>query len=478
MAVGATKYAPREFDTIRAALIAEIEAVPEYAAIWTDYSDGNPGIILLELIAFLGEWLEYSLDFRVQELYLDTAELRESVYRIAKSFGYPIPSPSASSVDVVLDFGEVFLVDLTLPSMAVSVGGKPFYYAGGGTLPLGDQTVTVTFTQGELLSLTQTGDNTAYQEVDLGDGKIPFGSVTCTIGTVQWTLLDSIALGTYDQTAFELFIDEESNTKAIFGNQYNGKKPPTAVDIVFAYLETEGQSGIVGAGAFENNNTSASWYSTEAATNVTADMSNAAPSAGGTDGLNYTNLKRTLLAWLRAVDAGVTEDAIMALALAFSSPTYGSVSKCTPYLTNASCAANWVYLWVAVADTQYSLTTASTALKAAFLVYMNERKIITVEYYVQDPTFIAVNLALTVKAVTGTDETEVKALIEAAIKELFSNDVIVIGQDIFLADLYDAVRSIEQVEWVVFTSHTDNIEADPILGECLQLGTIATAFEA
>lgn len=476
MATGATKYAPREFDTIRTALIDQIESVPEYQAVWTDYTEGQPGIILLELIAFLGELLEYSLDFRVQELYLDTAELRESVYRIAKSFGYPIPSPSASSVDVVLDFGETFGVDLTLPAMSVTVGGKAFYYAGGGTLAAGDSTVTVTFSQGELLGLSGTGDNSAYQEFDLGDGKIPFGSVSCDVGSEEWTRLDNVALGTYDQKAFELYIDEEGNTKALFGNQYNGKKPPTAVTISFSYLETEGQSGNVGASAFENDSTSYSWYASEVAKNVAADMSNASPAAGGTDGLNYTNLKRTLLSWLRAVNAGVTEDAITALALAFSDPTYGSVTKCTPHLTVACCSANWVYLWVAVADTGYSLTTASTALKAAFLEYMNLRKIITVEYFVRDPSFVTVNLALQVKATTGSSQTEVETLVAAAIRELFSNDVIEIGEDLYLSDLYDAVHDVEQVEYAIFTGLTGNVEADGELGECLHLGTITVTF--
>lgn len=478
MALGATDYAPREFDTIRIALIDKIESVPEYQEIWTDYSDGNPGIILLELIAFVGELLEYSLDFRVQELYLDTAELRESVYRIAKSFGYPIPGPSAASVDVVVDFGEVFVSNITLPSMAVIVGGLDFYYAGGGTLVAGNQTVTVTFSQGEILSLTQTGDNSAYQEVDLGDGKIPFGGVTCTIGIDAWTRIDNIALGTYDEKRFELYIDEESNTKALFGNQYNGKKPPTAVDISFQYMETQGQAGNAGANAFENNNTSASWYASEVSQNVSVDMSNAAPATGGTNGLNYTNLKRTLLAWLRAVDAGVTEEAIIALALSFSDPAYGAVTKCTPRLTTANCSANWVYLYVAVAVSQYSLAAASTALKAVFLAFMNLRKIITVEYYVQDPTFVPTNIAVQVKAVTGASQDQVETLVQAAITELFSNDFIEIGHDIYLSDLYDVVHDIEQVEYAVFTGLTGNIDADADLGEVLQIGTITVSFVA
>jgi len=59
-----------------AALFEQLRAaIPKYASSWTDYNDSDPGITLLQLLAFVGDTTLYRINALPQELYLNFARL-------------------------------------------------------------------------------------------------------------------------------------------------------------------------------------------------------------------------------------------------------------------------------------------------------------------------------------------------------------------------------------------------------------------
>jgi len=472
-------YDARDFATIQAALIDAIQSDPALAAVWSDYSIGQIGIIMLELIAWAGDQLEHSLDFRVSEMHLATARLRESVYRIAKSMGYPIRSATASAGAIDMTFGGgPYLVDLAVPELTATIGGKAWRYPGGAVLSTGDTTKSTTWQQGTKAAVTFTGDGTSYQRFNLGSAKIASGSVEVALSSFTWAKVDQIGLAGYKERKYELFRDEAGNLWLQFGNSYAGMRPGDGVSISVSYLITDGATGNVGTAVFDDN--TVSWFAAELGATVSATLSNAEPSAGGTEEIGLEDLRDLLVPWIRSADVGVTADDIKTQALAFDDSTYGAVAKAQAVLHNADTLANLVYIYVASAADAYTLTATTTGLKAALLTRLSETKILTVEYSIDDVSFKTVNFAIKAKAALGGDPVSIAVDITAAIRSLFAVATIELATPLYLSDVYDIISEMptaDQLDWFVITDPTDNVSVDTSIGETVQLGTITYTWE-
>jgi len=96
-------YLSRDFQTIRTDLINYLKAFfPEQ---WQDFNVASPGMALLELNAYVGDLLSFSIDKKYNELFLDGVQQRSAVYRMAKTFGFKVPGtrPSLTIVDITIE---------------------------------------------------------------------------------------------------------------------------------------------------------------------------------------------------------------------------------------------------------------------------------------------------------------------------------------------------------------------------------------
>ena len=75
-----------DFDTIREALLAYVQQT--YPDKFNDFIASSEFIAILDLVAYLGHSLSFRLDMNTRENFLDTAERRESILRMAKNLGY------------------------------------------------------------------------------------------------------------------------------------------------------------------------------------------------------------------------------------------------------------------------------------------------------------------------------------------------------------------------------------------------------
>lgn len=75
-----------DFDTIREALIDYVSIT--YPDKFNDFIASSEFIAILDLVAYLGHSLSFRLDMNTRENFMDTAERRESVLRMAKTLGY------------------------------------------------------------------------------------------------------------------------------------------------------------------------------------------------------------------------------------------------------------------------------------------------------------------------------------------------------------------------------------------------------
>ena len=74
------------FDTIKAAMIEYIRV--NYPEDFNDWTENSEFIMLIDLLAYMGESLAYRVDMNARDNFLDTAERRESILRLAKMISY------------------------------------------------------------------------------------------------------------------------------------------------------------------------------------------------------------------------------------------------------------------------------------------------------------------------------------------------------------------------------------------------------
>ena len=92
-----------DFETLRKSMIDYIKI--NYAEDFNDFTESSEFIALIDLIAFLGQSLAFRTDLNARENFIDTAERRDSILKLARLIGYnpkrAIPATGYLKVDSV-----------------------------------------------------------------------------------------------------------------------------------------------------------------------------------------------------------------------------------------------------------------------------------------------------------------------------------------------------------------------------------------
>lgn len=75
-----------DYDTIRAALVDYVKT--NYPENFNDYIESSEFIAIIEMLAFLSQSLAFRMDINTRENFLETAERRDSVFKLARMLGY------------------------------------------------------------------------------------------------------------------------------------------------------------------------------------------------------------------------------------------------------------------------------------------------------------------------------------------------------------------------------------------------------
>ena len=90
-----------DFETLRKSMVDYLRTY--YPEDFNDYIESSEFVALLDLMAFMGQSLAFRTDLNTRENFLETAERRDSVYRLAKLLGYsPSRNKAASGLLKIL----------------------------------------------------------------------------------------------------------------------------------------------------------------------------------------------------------------------------------------------------------------------------------------------------------------------------------------------------------------------------------------
>ena len=146
------KYTNKDFASIRSGLI---EFAKQYFPnTYNDFNEASPGMMLIEMMSYVGDNLSYYIDTQFKETLFAYAEEKKSVVTMAQSLGYKplIISPSEGLVDVFQ----------TVPSTGVGDNVRPDLNYGL-TIPSGmeiiNQNTSVKFRTLEDVNFKYSGSN-------------------------------------------------------------------------------------------------------------------------------------------------------------------------------------------------------------------------------------------------------------------------------------------------------------------------------
>jgi uncharacterized phage protein gp47/JayE len=432
-------YTSRDYASIREDLI---NLIPLYAPQWVSRDPADFGIILLEMFAYMGDSLNYYIDRAANESFLSTASQRDSVLRIASVLGYtPVDSiPATTTLTFFNSTAESIVVPAgTQVASTTIVDGAStqiiFETDAQVTVPSAGS-INVEATEGETVYNEVVGNSngTSDQEFILGDTPVISNSISVTVNdTVYSPVTYIIDAGSADPVFYSL-TDAEEVTSITFGDGVSGRIPPANAEILVTYRVGGGSQGNVNAGTLTN-----------ITTNFTPGLTvtNAAAASGGVDAESTDNIRVNAPASIRAIQRAV------------SLKDYGDLALQVPGVAKA-IATSEVYssinLYIAPAgdpgtDSEGDLTAVFNQLGNKLALFFKDKTPPNVNITLLPPTFVGVNISVTVNALPQYKQSVVKKNAEKALQEILAFDNVQFADRISLHYIIEALSAAAGVSY-------------------------------
>ena len=94
------KYLNKDFNSFRANLIEFTKTY--YPDTFSDFTEGSPGLMFMEMASYVGDVLSYYTDTQLQEVFLDTVQERTNIFHLAYTLGYKpkVTSVATTNLDI------------------------------------------------------------------------------------------------------------------------------------------------------------------------------------------------------------------------------------------------------------------------------------------------------------------------------------------------------------------------------------------
>ena len=92
------RYLNKDFNTFKQQLIEFTKVY--YPDTYNDFSEGSPGMMFLEMAAYVGDILSFYTDTQLQETFLALAQEKENLYHLAYAMGYKPKTTTTSTTNL------------------------------------------------------------------------------------------------------------------------------------------------------------------------------------------------------------------------------------------------------------------------------------------------------------------------------------------------------------------------------------------
>lgn len=470
-------YSSRDFNGILASIYARASrVVPD----WTSREEGDFGVLLAELLAYMGDTLSYQIDNVASETFLPTARRRTSVVNIAALMGYRPTGRLAAQV--TLQFTGPDVSTATVPAgtrVATTpvIDVPPLYFETltAITFPAGGTTgapqhLNVQAVEGQTVTNEYVAISTgeSQQFYALYNQPVIDGSVILQVQddpsrpVRTWVYVDNLVESGATDEVFSTDTTDSGVTLLLFGNNVTGKVPTRGAQIIATYR--------IGGGAVGNV---AAQQVTELVNSIEGVTSviNTTPGVGGQDEEDIESIRAKAPYVFAAANRGINTADWTGLALR------------VPRVAKALAVAhvyNQPVIYVAPSDG----SAASIELLSSVVSFIQPRSFAGAVVRAAAATYFLVDVVVTIVVAPQYSRESVRQIALQAISNLFAFNnpagVANFGQLVQQAAIYSALIVIPGVEGItlnVLAVHGGSGVADLVVPpeQIPQLGTPTVA---
>ena len=422
---------------------------------FSDYDfDGSNMSVLLDILAYNTYLNNFYLNMVGSEMFLDTAQLRESIVSHAKELNY-IPSSRTSAKAVV----NIKIVPTDIPSFITI----PKFYSFTTTI---DNTTLTYSTDSDIIVYPGTNGYIA-SNVSIYEGSIATEYFTASNTTFYRLQSENIDTNSIDVTVINSQYDSANSTwlkaenlygltstsnvyfvqgystnqyELVFGNDVTGRALVNGNIVKVRYRDTIGN---LGNGAYRfSKGSSIQGYSNISVTTVTTAAEGSDRESNNSIKFNSTRFFTTQERAVTSLDyANLTKAKFPQLQSVFA---YGGEDMTPPQ-----------YGKVAVSVKPYgSAGTISDSLKTSIINYLNTKNI-TTQAIIVDPEYFYIKVDTHVNyntSATSSSSAQIESLVRNAIISYANNNLIDFGDDLRYSKL---VKDIDASEGSILSNETE-----------------------
>ena len=485
-------YAATDFSTLRESLLEYMKAV--YPLDYSNFAESDLGLMLVELISYMGAVLSMKADMLTHENFIHTAKDRDSVRKLFELIGISMKGPTSSQATAIITVDEdstavlgekvVILAADRVVSISSPEDGEPLTYTiytttNGIVNPLVDYNADITFTSGtdwyldtsnswnsvmlEGAFATESGKFSELEvtkSIDLEEAPVIQNSVQVFVSSTDATtsgsyrqvenLFQSSAL---DDKIFQVVYKDDYSAKILFGNGNNSVTPATNSSYMVTYRVGGGSRGNIPK-SYINSLVNGTYNGV--AKSLRVDQVQIA--TGGADAESVSHAKKFGPLSFKRQDRLVSLEDYSVFASRYISPA-GSTGKAIASTRKAFSSANIVDLFILEKATDNQLQKASLSFKDSLLTQIQDKKMITDDVILNDGLIRTVDLVVTInidKSFRGVESTIV-AKASNIIHNFFLADSMDFGDPLVLSNLNRSIFGVNEILYATVDNFEDEI---------------------
>jgi len=507
-------FAAVDYETIKQSLVEYINAV--YPEDFNNFYGSELGMMLVELVAYMGAVNSFKADTLANECFLNTVKNRNNLRKLLQLIGVSLKGPASASSRAQLTWNEstnptdsqVSAVSFSNQNRVVTVAspedGSPVTYSlyklnsnnevvniensadsitiNGATdsdNSLSSVYSNLALLEGALILETGTfGSIDQVKTIALGEGPVVEKSVRVYI-TADSTA-DQSATGTYTQVdkifsasgssdkIFEVAYSNNYNGVVIFGDGAISQAPPHNATYAVTYRVGGGSRGnlvkesinalITGTDGDDN---SLSWR-----------VENISEMTGGRNGETAEQAKRYAPYTFKSQDRLVTLEDYIAFGSRFYS-AIGTTAKVAAVTREGFSSANIIDLFVLEKATDLQLQKASPTFKNNLLTEIDAKKMLTDHVVINDGVIRTLDLTINLRLDREYREIEeeIKRKVTAQVLDFFFVDNMEFGQEFLKVELERKIFQLSEIRFATIDNIDDIIPVDH--NEIIQLNNFS-----
>ena len=502
-------YESTDFLSMRNSIIEYIKAV--YPLDYQNFSESDLGIMLVEIVAYMGAVLSLKADMLANESFLATARNRNNVRKLLELVGVRMRGPLAAAANATITIGTALTAgqnslvippaNRTLTIASPEDGGQvtyTLYKVEAGRISGANSNSTIYMNKEEandpanpaiwsnaaLLEgalVVDKGTFTSYDSIKsltLNQSPVIEGSIQVFVdapgvpdASGAFTQVESIyfASGATDRI-FQVNLNDSFGGTIVFGDNIAGISPPVGSSYEVSYRIGGGTRGNVQK-SFINALTTGQ-IDGDAGNTLPATIENTSLATGGSNAESVSHAKKYAPLFFKSQDRLVTLEDYVARGAKFIS-SYGTIGKVTAAVRKAYSSANTIDVYVLERASDIQLQQATTSFKMELLAHLQEKKMLTDEIVIVDGVVRSLDLVMAISVDKNLlpREEEIKSKTRDAVLRYFNTQNFDFEDPFILTDFTrDIFTKVDDVRFAEVDNVDTNIHIE--FNEVIQLNNV------